>query len=200
MEVKATIINMPESKMKTSTYDDWYEKILESWGGKDYKLCKESLIGELSGLDTETNRCYSYKNGIVIPFVRKPIEDDTDTFQYGETYDTTPIEEAKLYIFDDGEVCYIHEGYKSNAYACYSSVYDIHGSEFDTSKVEEELDIKMGKKLDVDKLDPISKMIVEKRRKRLIEAVKRAINNGTYTEAVKGFDPLTGTIESKAKK
>ena len=34
MEVKATIINMPESKMKTTSYEEWYEKILESWGRK----------------------------------------------------------------------------------------------------------------------------------------------------------------------
>jgi len=189
---------MPESKMKTATYDDWYEKILESWGGTDYQLSRESLIEGLKGLNV--NSGHSCENGIVIPFIRMPEIDDSDTGGYGETYDTTPTEEAKLYIFDDGEVCYVHEGYKSGVNACYSGVYDINGSEFDTSKVEEELDSKMGKKLDVEKLNPISKAIVEKRRKRLIEAVKKAIERGTYEETVKGFDPLTGTIESKTKK
>ena len=198
MEVKATIINMPESKMKTASYDDWYEKILESWGGKDYQLSRETLIDELKRLNV--NSGHSCENGIVIPFIRMPEIDDSDTGGYGETYDTTPIEEAKLYIFDDGEVCYVHEGYRSGVNACYSGVYDIFDSEFDTSKVEEELDSKMGKKLDTEKLNPISKAIVEKRRKRLIEAVKKAIERGTYEETVKGFDPLTGTIESKAKK
>jgi hypothetical protein len=198
MEVKATIVNMPESKMKTATYDDWYEKILESWGGTDYQLSRESLIEELKGLNV--NSGHSCENGIVIPFIRMPEIDDSDIGGYGETYDTTPTEKAKLYIFDDGEVCYVHEGYKSGVNACYSGVYDIFDSEFDTSKVEEELDSKMGKKLDTEKLNPISKAIVEKRRKRLIEAVKKAIERGTYEETVKGFDPLTGTIESKAKK
>ena len=198
MEVKATIINMPESKMKTATYDDWYEKILKRWGGTNYKLSRESLIEDLQGLSVDGGS--NYENGIVIPFIRTPEIDDSDTLGYGETYDTTPSEEAKLYVFDDGEVCYVHEGFKSGVNACYSGVYDIKGSEFDTSKVEEELDSKMGKKLDVEKLNPISKAIVEKRRKRLIEAVKTAIERGTYEETAKGFDPLTGTIESKAKK
>jgi hypothetical protein len=195
MEVKATIINMPESKMKTTSYEDWYERILESWGGKDYKLSRESLIEVLKGLNVNSGN--SCENGIVIPFIRTPEIDDSDTGGYGETYDTTPSEEAKLYIFDDGEVCYVHEGFKSGVNACYSGVYDINGSEFDTSKVEEELDSKMGKKINLDKLNPVSKKIVETRKKLLIDAIKKAVEKGAYTETVKGIDPLTGDISAK---
>lgn len=184
----AIIINMPKSKIQSIDFADWYKKILERWGGTDYKLSRSSLKEELISLDENSGYCHEH--GVVIPFVREPEIDDSDTLGYGEIYDTTPVEQAKLYIFENGEIYYIHEGYISSGMACYSRVYGIFTSEYDTSGIKEELelDIRMGKRIETEKDNPIKRKLIEKKKSIIIRRVKNALMDNSYSEIVATFD------------
>ena len=189
MEVKIKIVNMPESRMKTQEYQDWYQKIIDSWGGADYQLTRESVVDELAGMQNN-DAISSFEHGIVVPYCRLAETDDSigSSLGYlapGDYDETTPYESAKMYIFDDGEVFYVHEGYASSSSACYSSVYGFD-KEYDASQITSKLDEKLGKKHEVGK-SKVKKSLIDKRKEVLLGMIKKKIKKGDYTESVEVF-------------
>jgi len=204
MELKIKNCEVPKSKLQTTTFGDWYEKILESFGGKDYKLSRESIASLLKEVcDSEEKFNISdFENGIKIHFYREEMTDED--FYYGEEYDSTPSEIAELYIFDDGEVYYVHKGfYFSGLYGYYGYMdrYGVKlaseaGYEYSTSEITGELDAKLGSEFtqSEEKGNTITSKIikinneklkkkVEEKRKALLSAVSSALKEYKYSES-----------------
>lgn len=204
MELKIKNCEVPESKLQTITFDDWYEKILERFGGKDYKLSRESIASLLKEVcDSEGKFNISdFENGIRIHFYRE--EMSTEDSRYDEEYDTTPSEIAELYIFDDGEVYYVHKGfYFSGLYGYYGYMHkngvelgNKAGYEYSTSEITGELDAKLGSKFtqSEEKGNAITSKIikikneklkkkVEEKRKALLSAISSALTVYKYSES-----------------
>ena len=210
MELKIKNFEVPESKLQTTTFADWYEKILKSFGGKDYKLSRESIASLLEEVcDSEEKFNISdFENGIRIHFYREKMTDED--FYYGTEYDSTPSEIAELYIFDDGEVYYIHKGfYFSGLYEFYEYMarYGVKldsegGYEYSTSEITGELDEKLGSQFtqsEEKENDITSKIIkikneelkkkVEEKRKALLSAVSSALKVYKYSESKIVIEP-----------
>ena len=206
MEVKATIINMPESKMQTNEFEDWYIKKLEEWGGSNYKLNRETLANDIENLNNQSN-VKVFEHGIVVPYVREAITGE-DT-RYDEEFDATPTETAKMFIFDNGEVYYVHEGYN---YSSGLTNVPINGQEFDTSQITENIKSKLGKEYELETKENESKglfssmrdnqkkNLIKKKKEAILNGVKSAIKEGKYVEEIKAFDPETNTIVEQSER
>ncbi len=206
MEVKATIINMPESKMQTMEFEDWYIKKLQEWGGVNYKLNRETLVEDIENLNNQSN-VKVFEHGIVVPYVREAMTGE-DT-RYDEEFNETPTESANMFIFDNGEVYYVHEGYN---YSSDLTNVPIKGQEFDTSQITENIKSKLGKEYEIETKETESKglfssirenqkkNLVEKKKEAILSGIKNAIKEGKYVEETKAFDPETSTIVEQASR
>ena len=216
MRVKSTIVNMPESKLQTREYDDWYKEIINEWDGMDYKLNRKTIIDDINGLDNDTE-AKVFENGIVINIIRKPVVKEDS--RYDEEYDATPTEIAQLYILDNGEAYYIHRGFfVGPGYTSYLGVSDL---EFDISSITNPLSEKLGREYKLEKeLDNNDNNFATKIRNnniklrnknkaklmkqkidRLIALAKESIKIGEYEESVCTYDPETKTaVEERLQK
>ena len=207
MEVKATIINMPESKMQTMEFEEWKNKIIEGWGGADYKLNRESIVEDIEKINNKSN-ARVYAHGIVIPYIREA-DVDMDP-RYDEEYYSTPEEQAEMYIFDNGEIYYVHKGFNKNyGWTLITGDRSKGENEFDISRTTEILESKLGKELNVEKesnnfINKIKSTTKEEQKKKkkeaIINGVKKALAEGKYTEKVNMFDPETNMIVEQGQK
>lgn len=155
----AIIINMAASQIQTNEAEK--ERLEKRWS-TDYKLTQESLLYLLLNIDetltetpkdrysseslggTITKTVRAFTKGLVVDFVREPYTVTLTSGYFDEEvegeYDTTPTEEASLYILDDGRIFYVHRGFYFRDCA---TELPIRGYEFPTesflSSIEEEL-------------------------------------------------------------
>ena len=209
MEFKATIINMPESKIQNKPFEKWYQEIIKKWGGTDYQFNRDTLLNILNELHLYDIKVY--ENGLLITYFRDAYK--VDNHLVDELEDVTPTEKASLFIFDNGEIYYINEGFSQ--IFCYSSytgmidnnnIKDPSKREFDISHIVNILLSKLGKEYTIndEKINSKNPFIVskEEKKKKLIENKKKtvmynisnSIKNGKYEETVTIFDPNTNNF------
>ena len=109
----------------------------------------ERKVSNVSNINDDVSEEFFDVN---VPYVREAITGE-DT-RYDEEFDETPTETAKMFIFDNGEVYYVHEGYN---YSSGLTNVPINGQEFDTSQITENIKSKLGKEYEIETKENESK-------------------------------------------
>lgn len=195
MEVKATIINSPQSgKLEENSLIELFNSI------------------RVSDIEPGIN---DFENGIKIDFY------DSEENYYGEGDISEPESDlreykANLYIFNDGNVFYVSKGNKFTVWPQFPFMPVVESDFSDVSEITDKLDEKLGKEIRIKKnidkeetkpmlLDVFVKKYIEvansvktslARRKAnlLLYKVKESIKNKTYSEETFRFDPKTKMI------
>ena len=207
MSTNIYIMNMSESRIQKNRELREFFSEKEGWD-PEYKLSMGSVSESVDPKGVEfwdlddQNNTRVFENGIKISLERKAVQGiasrSVGMVDEGDSYDATPSEHAEIYIFDTGEVFYVHRGYYVKDFTEYTG---IKGFEFDTEPAIKKLDERLGKEIVLEEVpeegkDLFSKLgkkfvekknsqkqdLMDKKIKTILDSTHKDILSGNYTE------------------